>query len=77
MNQINNDDKVLLQNPVKDFVYLSIPYQSAQILDFTGKVIKTVNGVDSINVTDISSGIYILKVITDEGIILTEKLIIL
>jgi len=45
------------------------------ILDITGKTIKAIQeGVNTINVTEIPSGVYFIQLITDEGII-TEKIV--
>jgi len=69
-------------NPAKDIVTISndnnIAMQSAEIVDVNGRTIKTVNlnGVSqsTLNVSELTSGIYFLNIATDNGK-LTKKII--
>ncbi|WP_287443241.1 M36 family metallopeptidase [Algoriella sp.] len=68
-------------NPVKDLVYISTKDEVKQyeIIDVTGRVIssgvlKTENNVKSVSTAHLSSGLYILKLHTDKGVV-TKKII--
>lgn len=59
-------------NPVADVVNIAnlngLEITSASITDINGRVVKQVNAaVEAINVADLSSGVYFLKVTTTEG----------
>ena len=66
----------LSPNPVKANISLNTAIYSAEIVDITGKVVKTyVDNVENLDVSNLVSGIYILKGFSSEGIILTKKFI--
>lgn len=61
-------------NPAKDFITVendSNSINAIQISDFNGRIVKTVNGTNEtsleLNISDLSSGVYLLNVTTSEG----------
>lgn len=68
----------LYPNPAKDFISIKSP-KSANQIDFyniTGALVKRVTIVEnSISVQDLESGIYIIRIVTDQGVAM-KKLII-
>lgn len=66
-------------NPAKDFVTVTVGdnvLESIQLTDINGRIVKTVNGASNqINVSDLSSGVYMMKITSDKGTA-TKKLIV-
>lgn len=68
-------------NPSKDFVYINNEYYNnlyIDILDITGSLIKSIvisNGQNQVNVSDLQSGIYLIKYL-NKSQIYTKKLVI-
>ena len=46
------------------------------IFDMTGRMLQHYNETDNINVSDLNNGLYMMRVITDDGRCYTEKFII-
>jgi hypothetical protein len=68
----------LYPNPVVDMLYLSIeePLQRISVYNSLGQMIKSINNPDrKINVSDLSSGIYMLNVTDQRGIVYKSKFI--
>jgi hypothetical protein len=67
----------LFPNPAKDQVYIEktndFAIQSVEIFDLFGKKIKSIKEVSSVfSVTDLSEGIYVLQLATENRILLTK-----
>ncbi len=68
-------------NPVTDQLTIlsdNSEQRTAQLIDITGRVIKTVNCTEATTVVDtkeLNNGIYILKLFSEEQLILTQKII--
>ncbi len=60
-------------NPVKNNLFIELDNQeliSIKIIDFSGKTIKTINGnANTVNVSDLTKGIYFLQVQTENGLL--------
>ena len=70
-----NSSLVIFPNPVKDV--LNINYDKAisqiDVYDVNGKLVKTLTTVgSSINVSDLSDGIYMLNIQTEEGLVIRK-----
>jgi hypothetical protein len=80
-NQFNSSSLNIYPNPTTDILNISSKsnsnLQSLEVLDLNGRVIKSqrVNGISSeLSIAEFSAGVYLLKVISDEGSI-TQKII--
>ncbi len=77
-NKVQQKQLHLYPNPVVDMLYLSIedPLQRINIYNSLGQLVKSVNNPDrKINVSDLSSGIYMLNVTDQRGIVYKSKFI--
>ena len=68
-------------NPVSEKLNINklnnnISLKSTQLIDLTGRVIVSDTVLESINVSSLSKGLYILKLESNEGGVLTKKIII-
>lgn len=81
----NSRNFMLVPNPASSFVQIylqnsSESIKSIQIHDVLGKIIKSIEDVNSnqtqVNTSEISKGIYMIKIITNEGLKQIKKLII-
>ncbi|MDC1465721.1 acetylxylan esterase [Polaribacter sp.] len=78
VNDIKNEGNIfkLYPNPIKESVLFNKPIHALKIIDLTGKVVKMYHAeTKSINVSDLASGIYIIKGIGDKGETLIKKII--
>jgi hypothetical protein len=64
----------LTPNPTKDIVNVSntsASINSIEVTDLNGRVVKTVNAIDAsntqVNISDLSSGVYMMKIVSDQG----------
>jgi hypothetical protein len=81
-NSLESSTFSVYPNPSKDFVYISnaenASLKSVEISNLNGRVVKNVelNNVSEaeINISDLSTGIYLIKMVSDKGII-TKKLV--
>ena len=72
----NTDMVVVYPNPVIDYVYVVGDVVSCDVYDLVGKCVKTVwKNVDEIHVTDLSSGIYMMRFLTNDGNVVTKKIV--
>lgn len=66
----------LYPNPAKQNISLNQAMHSIKIVDLTGKVVKIIaKETEKINISDLASGIYILRGFSKEKILLTNKFI--
>ncbi|NOU61286.1 BNR-4 repeat-containing protein [Marinifilum caeruleilacunae] len=68
-NQENNMDLIVYPNPAKDYVTVDLKtenIQSLQLFDMNGRLIKTESAINNsrikVNIQDVSSGMYLIKV---------------
>ncbi len=73
-NSFSTKDFSVFPNPAKDFVNVSSTsssINSIEISDLNGRVVKTVNAIDAanaqVNVADLSTGVYMMKIVSDKG----------
>ena len=63
-------------NPATTIISLNMPIKSAKIIDISGRVVKThVTETESLDVSGLTSGIYILKGMTTEGVQIMKRFI--
>jgi Secretion system C-terminal sorting domain len=64
-------------NPARDFVTITTndTLKSVELFDMNGRTVLVSEGVNQINVSDLASGIYMMKVTSDKGTA-TKKLIV-
>jgi hypothetical protein len=73
-------------NPAQDMVYITIGQdaerlRSAQVYDVAGRLLKTIDHETSdntlqISITDLPNGVYIVRLLTNEGLYMDKKLIV-
>ncbi|MFZ4106249.1 T9SS type A sorting domain-containing protein [Flavobacterium sp.] len=80
-NSVVSSDISVFPNPTKDIINVSnklASISSIEISDLNGRVVNKVNSIDAenvqINISDLSSGIYMMKIVSDKGTI-TKKVI--
>ena len=70
------DVVVVYPNPVTDNVYVVGNVASCEIYDLVGKRVKTVwTNMDKISVTDLQSGIYMMRFVMKNGNVVTKKIV--
>ena len=77
-NTFSDLDITVFPNPTKNLVTVKISGDSPKYLalsDITGKSIFEVVDASEIDLSDLSSGIYLLKIITDSGRIIVKRVI--
>lgn len=72
-NEFKMNGITMYPNPVKEILYLNLPYEISikgfEIYDSLGKKVSTnLLSNNQINVAELSSGVYLLKIKTDSGI---------
>ena len=66
----------LYPNPAKDNITFNKPIHNVNIIDVTGKVLKSyTKEIKNMNISEFISGVYILKGIDDKGETVTKKII--
>jgi hypothetical protein len=62
----------IFPNPIVDILTIETPYKATiEILNIEGQIIKTINTAEkktSIDVSNLSSGVYIIKAKTEKGV---------
>jgi len=78
INELNANSISIYPNPVKNQLFIELDNQKVTeitIIDYSGRIVKTINSnVNTVNVSDLQQGIYILKVATENGV-LTNRFI--
>lgn len=77
LNEFNKSNIMIYPNPATDFInIIGIKViKSIKILSLEGKLISTLNGVNKINVSKLSTGVYLLEVETEKTLIKRIKFI--
>lgn len=69
-------DFKLFPNPATDRIICNMPIYAAQIIDISGRIIKSYSGkTESIDVSDFATGIYILKGTSTDGASLVKRFV--
>lgn len=72
----NTSDILFYPNPVKDIISITLVDKAkVEILSIEGQIIKTINATEkqtTIDVADLSNGIYIIRAKTDKGIVVKK-----
>ncbi|MEZ4949302.1 MAG: Omp28-related outer membrane protein [Saprospiraceae bacterium] len=76
VNELDFDAISISPNPASDFIQINtgkITLQSVQMTDLNGRVLKQIDGINSIgnytlHLNDVSKGIYLLRAETSEGV---------
>jgi hypothetical protein len=58
-------------NPVQDVLYIEIAeiIKRIEVINQNGQIVKTINGnMNSINVSNLPTGIYLIKITSDAGV---------
>ena len=73
----NNLNLTASPNPTKDFIYITTPesIEKIDVYDILGKIVKTNNKNNNVDLTELSKGLYILKIATSDGIVTTKKVV--
>ncbi|MBD5388337.1 T9SS type A sorting domain-containing protein [bacterium] len=65
-----------LPNPVQDMLYIKGEYASLSIIDMTGRVVLAdVRNVQNLPMANFQSGIYFVKVTTENGQVYITKIV--
>ena len=76
ISEIENIELSIYPNPVKHQFFIELENETIteiNVIDYSGRIVKTINkNVNSVNVSDLQQGIYILKVDTKNGISTTR-----
>ena len=72
----SNKAFVVTPNPATASFSVSTAYSSLELIDITGKTVKTFSSSDALTVSGLASGVYILKVVTTEGSVLVDRLFV-
>jgi len=74
VNEVALQKVNIYPNPVKNQLFIELDNQGVTemlIIDYSGRVVKTImnNSVNSIDVADLTQGIYVLKISTKNGVL--------
>ena len=74
----NKDSEICIYpNPVRDRVIIEgIEVVEIQVYNTLGQVVKTIQGSNEIPVADLPQGVYLLRIVDDEGKVYTNKITI-
>ncbi len=75
VNDINKNEKLFIYpNPADDFISIksNLNYTSTSILDVTGKTVKQVTSSSKIDVSNLTNGIYFIKLIGKENTVIKK-----
>ena len=74
---VENTEMVMVYpNPVIDYVYVVGNVTSCEIYDLVGKRVKSIStNMEEIRVTDLNTGIYMMRFVTDNGNVVTHKIV--
>lgn len=78
-SSVNENESELISiypNPSNDLIYIKGNVAACEIYDIVGKMLKkATTDVEEISVKDLESGIYMMRVLTENGNVITEKII--
>ena len=74
----NKDSEIsIYPNPVRDRVIIEgIEVAEVQVFNAFGQMVKTIQGTNEINVSDLPQGVYLLRIMDAEGKVYTNKIMI-
>lgn len=67
IDNVYSNDNVIFPNPTSGVLNVNIAYESASITDLQGREFLVANGEKTIDVSSLSSGCYLLRIISAEG----------
>ena len=71
------DEVKLYPNPTKDFIKIEgVEVAEVQVYSALGQMVKTIQGTNEINVSDLPQGVYLLRIMDVEGKVFTNKITI-
>ena len=74
--EIESNDVEIYPNPANDVITVKGEVASIEIYDLVGKCVKTVwKNMEEIRISDLSSGLYMMRIFTPNGNIVTKKFI--
>jgi bifunctional DNase/RNase len=77
VEEIVSNNITVYPNPAKDVVYVKGELTGYELYDLFGNKLEQVSGnMEEIRVSDLSSGVYIIRLHTKNGKALTKKIII-
>lgn len=81
LDEMSNISKLnIYPNPIKDYMTIDCiegTIENVEMYDLSGRLVKSINTVnDRVDVRDLKAGMYLLKVSTSNGSVLTEKVVI-
>ena len=72
-----SDEVKLYPNPTKDIIKIEgIEVAEVQVFNAFGQMVKTIQGTNEINVSDLPQGVYLLRIMDVEGKVFTNKITI-
>jgi hypothetical protein len=72
----NTDLVVVFPNPAADYINVLGDALSCEIYDMVGRRVKTVSGnIDNISVTDLNTGVYMIRFTMRNGSVVTKKIV--
>ena len=72
-----SDEVKLYPNPTKDIIKIEgIEVAEVQVFNAFGQMVKTIQGTNEINVSDLPQGVYLLRIADAEGKVYTNKIMI-
>ena len=75
LNSISASSVRILSNPVTNEIMFSDFVQSVKVINLVGTTVAEATGTQDINVSDLSEGLYIVKYVTENGAVITEKIV--
>jgi hypothetical protein len=77
-DSFNLNNFVIYPNPVHDILYIKSvdTFSNLKIYNQLGQLVKTFDNATTLNISDLSSGIYFLQFIKDDILVYNEKIII-
>ncbi len=74
--EVESDDVEIYPNPANDVITIKGEVASIEIYDLVGKCVKTVwKNMEEIRISDLSSGLYMMRIFTPNGNIVTKRFI--
>jgi len=77
VEDINRNDLLIYPNPTNDIVYVnrSVVMQSIRVYDLTGKKVIEISNNNTIDLNELSEGVYLLQATSRDGHVMTSKIV--
>ena len=77
-NLAYESDCVIYPNPAKDFVKIDgTEAAEVQVYNALGQLVKTVRNSNEINVSNLTEGVYLLRIMDAKGVSQTERITVI